>query len=243
MALRSQPPSTNSRASQSSNSGWDGNSPWIAEVFGRLDEADAEVTLPDAIHRDAGRQGVLGRHQPAGQTEAVVPCIGGHRAADSRARRARPAASCPASRNGRGSARMCRARRPSLLHHHHRGLAFLELRLLLAELLELSLPPSFWALAAMATSNCTQTLPRPCVSATWRQRRHVAALLVVHPLLVDAVEEGEELVELVLRDRVELVIVAAAATHRQAEEHRRRGLDAIDGVLDAPFLVDRARLR
>src|SRR5262249_12009728 len=74
------------------------------------------------------------------------------------------------------------------------------------------------------------------------QRCHLAALLGVDALLVDAVEEGEDLVELLLRNRVVLVVVAAAAAHRQAEDHRRRRLDPIHRVLHAPLLVNRAGL-
>ncbi len=43
-----------------------------------------------------------------------------------------------------------------------------------------------------------------------QQRRHVAALLGINALVARAVEEGEELVELALRDRVVLVVMAPA---------------------------------
>ena len=72
------------------------------------------------------------------------------------------------------------------------------------------------------------------------ERGNVAASLGVHALFVDAVEESQELVELGLRDRVELMVVAAGAAHRQAEEDGGRRLDAVDGVLDPPFFLDRA---
>ena len=74
------------------------------------------------------------------------------------------------------------------------------------------------------------------------QGRDVAAGLGVDALLVDVVEEAEERIEFLLADRVVLVVVAAGASHRQAEEDGGRGLDAVDGVLDPPFLLDRPGL-
>ena len=61
-------------------------------------------------------------------------------------------------------------------------------------------------------------------------------------VLGDVVEEGEELVELFLGDRVELVAVAAGAAERQAQPDGRGGLDAIDDVLDGVLLGDDAPL-
>ena len=61
--------------------------------------------------------------------------------------------------------------------------------------------------------------------------------------LVGVVEEGEELVILALRDRIELVVVALAAADRQAQEDDAGGVDAIDDRLDAELLeVDAAFL-
>ena len=60
------------------------------------------------------------------------------------------------------------------------------------------------------------------------------------PPLGDVVEVGQDLVELLLRDRVELVIVAAGAAQRQAEPDRRRRLHPVDRVLDEELVDDDA---
>ena len=73
------------------------------------------------------------------------------------------------------------------------------------------------------------------------ERRRVAEL--DRPaVLGDVVEEGEEPVEVLLRDRVELVVVAAGAAEGQAQPDGRRGVDAIDDVLDGVLLGDDAAL-
>ena len=62
----------------------------------------------------------------------------------------------------------------------------------------------------------------------------------VEPELRHVIEEGEELVELLVRDRVVLVRVAARAAHRQSHERARRRLHPVDDVLDLVFVGDRA---
>ena len=64
--------------------------------------------------------------------------------------------------------------------------------------------------------------------------------VAVHCPFAQAAEVAEQLIELALRDRVELVIVADAAAERQAEEHGPRRRDAIDRVAAVKLLVDRA---
>ena len=66
--------------------------------------------------------------------------------------------------------------------------------------------------------------------------------VAVERLAVEAVEEGEQLVVLLLRDRVVLVVVAAGAADGQAEEDGADGVDAVDHVADVDLLVDRAAL-
>ena len=66
-ALRLQPRSTNSRDSQSSSFGCDGRSPVLPKFAGRAHQTHTEVMLPDAVHHDAGRQGMVGLSQPFGQ--------------------------------------------------------------------------------------------------------------------------------------------------------------------------------
>ncbi len=66
--------------------------------------------------------------------------------------------------------------------------------------------------------------------------------LRVQPRLLDRIEEGVEAVELLLGDRIELVVVAARAAHRQAEEDGRGRRGAVDRVLDEILLGDRAAL-
>ena len=56
------------------------------------------------------------------------------------------------------------------------------------------------------------------------------------------VEERRQRVELLLRERVELVVVADRAAGGQAEPDLRRRLGAVAGVEDEVFLVDRAAL-
>ena len=79
MALTSQPVRMNSVASQSSSSGCDGHSPCDAEIFDGLDDAGAEIHLPEAIHGDARQQRIAGIDQPFGEAEAIVRRAGGQR--------------------------------------------------------------------------------------------------------------------------------------------------------------------
>ena len=60
--------------------------------------------------------------------------------------------------------------------------------------------------------------------------------------LLDAVEEGEEGIELALGDGVVFVVVAAAAVEGQAQPSRARRLHAVNDGLDTPLLRDEAAL-
>ena len=81
-------------------------------------------------------------------------------------------------------------------------------------------------------------LGRGCVD----DRRRVAGLLP-DARFGNAVEVREELVELLLRDGIELVVVAARAAHRQAQPHGAGRGDAIDDALHEELLRDDAHLR
>ena len=74
------------------------------------------------------------------------------------------------------------------------------------------------------------------------RRRHRRREEGVEPRLVDVVEEREQRIEVLLSERVEFVVVAAAAFERQAEKRRaKRGHTVID-VVDAILLFDRSAL-
>ncbi len=60
------------------------------------------------------------------------------------------------------------------------------------------------------------------------------------PGLVDAVEERAQRVVVALRDRIELVVVAAGALERQAQHRRAERVDAIRDVFLAELLLDAA---
>ena len=62
-----------------------------------------------------------------------------------------------------------------------------------------------------------------------------AAVLAV---LGDVIEEGGELVEILLFDRVEFVIVAFGALHGETEPGGAEGANAVGDVLEAVFLID-----
>ena len=72
-----QPRCMNSVASQSSNSGMRGAVALRAEIIAGENDAAPEDFLPDAVHRDARRQRMVGRDQPVGQSEAPA-LAGGH---------------------------------------------------------------------------------------------------------------------------------------------------------------------
>ena len=71
--------------------------------------------------------------------------------------------------------------------------------------------------------------------------RRVAVLERLAPL-GHVVEVGEDLVELALRHRVELVVVAAGAPQGQPHPHRARRRHPVDHVLDQELLGDDAAL-
>ena len=212
--------------------------PKFSAVFTR---PDAEVVLPDPVDDRPG---------PSADSRATTS----HLARPSRLRAA------PAGKGGRhagtpGStfrAVSGMSYRPRLSTNVGRGLAESSITItdgdrLLVLFLRLArasrpafLSPLPWPRRSRRRARCSRCGPRR--RRQLDQGRHIAASLGVYPLFVDAVEEAEELVELGLRDRVELVVVAAGAAHRQAEEDHRRRLDPVDTVLDAPFLLDRAGL-
>ena len=61
-------------------------------------------------------------------------------------------------------------------------------------------------------------------------------------LLRDVVEEGEERIEIALRERVVFVIMAARAAHREAHPDCAGGVHAIDHILDRELLGHDAAL-
>ncbi len=61
-------------------------------------------------------------------------------------------------------------------------------------------------------------------------RAGVDPRVTIVALVAELIEEREELVVVLLGDRIELVIVALSAGHGQAEKHLAGGLDPIDGV-------------
>ena len=74
------------------------------------------------------------------------------------------------------------------------------------------------------------------------RRRHSLREEGIEPRLVDVVEEREQGVEVVLREWVELVVVAAAALERQAKKCGAEGGHAVVDVVDAILLLDRPPL-
>ena len=72
-----------------------------------------------------------------------------------------------------------------------------------------------------------------------QDRRRVSDLRL-GALLRDVVEEGQQSIEFLLRDRVELVVMAASTTRGQAQPDGRSGLKAIDHVVNAILFVDDA---
>ena len=78
-----------------------------AEILHRLDQAGAEIHLPEAIHGHARRQRIGGIDQPFGEAQAIVRHAGGQRR---QRRRERPARPCRrAGRKRRAAARASRA--------------------------------------------------------------------------------------------------------------------------------------
>ncbi len=78
-------------------------------------------------------------------------------------------------------------------------------------------------------------------------RRHLeygcgVARFPIEPLFGDRVEEGKKAVVVLLRDRVELVIMAARAAHREPHEDVRRGVHAVGDVLHLVLLGNRPAL-
>ena len=78
------------------------------------------------------------------------------------------------------------------------------------------------------------------------ERRLVGAVrvlrLAVDPGLLVRVEEGQQRVEVLLRDGVELVVMAARAAERQAKERGSHGGCPVHGVFQQVFRVDRPAL-
>ena len=69
-----------------------------------------------------------------------------------------------------------------------------------------------------------------------RQDRRCVVDVAVHHVLRGVIEEGRELVELLLRERIKLVVVAHGAAGSEAEPHGRRRLCAVAGVEHGVFL-------
>ena len=87
-----------------------------AEVFLRLDDADAEVHLPEAIHRDARGERMAGLHQPLREREPIERRAGLERRQHRRHARLHllGVVAIVAAREHEGLARLLQ------LRHHHR---------------------------------------------------------------------------------------------------------------------------
>ena len=64
------------------------------------------------------------------------------------------------------------------------------------------------------------------------------AMFAIHSLFRHIVEVGEEPIEVGLRKRIVLMVVATGAGQRLAEHHRAEGRDTVHDILDAVFLVE-----
>ena len=73
-----------------------------------------------------------------------------------------------------------------------------------------------------------------------REQRHRVGDAAIFAVFEHVVKEREHPVVVLLADRVELVVVAAGAFHRQAEQGGACGADAVGDVFDAILLVDDA---
>ena len=78
-----------------------------------------------------------------------------------------------------------------------------------------------------------------CGCGHFEDGRGIAAA-AVEALFGDGVEEGEEAVVVLLRDGVELVIVAAGAAHGEAHEDVGSGVDAVGHIFHLILFGDRA---
>ena len=72
-----------------------------------------------------------------------------------------------------------------------------------------------------------------------RHDRRRVVDVAIHRRLGRVIEERRQLVELLLRERIELVVVADGAASRQPHPHRGRRLGPVAAVDDPVFLVDR----
>ena len=124
--LRSQPCSTKSTASQSSKFGMGRPRSLVAEVAGGLDDAAAEDHLPEAVHGDAGGERMVRAGDPAGEIEAGRRS----RCAPAAAARRAPGADFLAGLVvGTADQDVGFAQLRLVVHHHHGGLAAVDVLL------------------------------------------------------------------------------------------------------------------
>ena len=203
------------------------------EIFTRLHQPQTEVMLPHAVHGDACGERVFWIHQPTGQSGTIawpvfIPCTKHRRGGRVKLFRLVRLIVLAAVQHVSG------ARLGQFVHHHHglgrtglrswhgglHGLDFHRLRHDKLGLVCAQVWPVFWH----------------------RYERRTVAVVRAKAGLVNAVEESEQSVKILLRDRVIFVVVTARAIQREAEKHRAHRFHAVGDVFDNPLVRDRAAL-
>ena len=124
-------------------------------------------------------------------------------------------------------------------HGLHVGFQFLPSRVVEAGLPRTGFAAQFVGVFFQLGFHLLQVLPMRFEGFFLRRRgqfEHWAKIALAVAVVLAGVEEGEHLVILALREWVELVVVTLRATQRDAEEHRRRRVDAVEHGLNAELL-------
>ena len=203
-----------------------------AEILDRLDEAAAEEHLPPAVHRHPRGERMPRIDEPAGKREPVGRSAlrqrrqeGGHAWGD---RVARGIVLPPVEH-------VRLPRRGQVGHHHHVHRAILDGGDLLRR-------PRIGLFTAESVVDRDERRLVGMAPQLHERPDHIdqLAIRVLRQRVRDAVKEGEELEILPLRNRIELVVVAAGALEREPHEGGGRGLRAVGHVFHAILLVDHA---
>ena len=222
----------------------------VSEITGGLYDAASEDHLPHAVHCDAGSERMIRAGDPLGEIEA-----GGAGVSSERRQDGGHAGSHFIARLVVGSADedVGFAQPGLVIHHHHRGVAAVDVAFQHLDFRVDGLGCVFHPrgelrrrvrLEGFEFRDAILELLHPAIAERGFVIHHRRGTRVGGPFsgLRGGVEKGVHLEEFLLRDGVVFVVVALGALHRQAEDGGGDGIDLVHGVVHAVFLLDGSAL-